>query len=320
MPKKAYLTTKDILLFNYLFIFRILAGFLPLRLVRLCCIPVANIYSALYIRKQKSLQDRLNLAFKERKTDLEIQNIAVNIIRNALFRMVDDIILNRLSAEDLLQCSVINGLENVESALSAKNGVILVSGHFFCNRVGKRLLHHMGFPILNIRNEFASGPGTGSLSEKYLKRYAKKMLDKVISDFVYIHQKGAGLQILKRLRGNGLVNIHLDAIQSFHAILLPFLGLSRPFPTGFLRLAQATGTALVPMLCLGNSKSFTVDLGTSVALHKNAATTSGMRTTLEQLVRILESQIEQYPDQWGGWLWDQSSKTTRSQSQNDHKF
>jgi lauroyl/myristoyl acyltransferase len=80
------------------------------------------------------------------------------------------------------------------------------------------------------------------------------------------------------------------------------LGGKRSFPAGFFRIAHLTGAAIVPMLCVGNSKCFTIMFEKPFKIQKKLDEEKFISSNLEQLVGLLESQILQYPDQWGGWL------------------
>jgi lauroyl/myristoyl acyltransferase len=223
-------------------------------------------------------------------------------MRHAGFKDIDDVILNRLTKEDLLQCSEIKGLENLEAALSANKGVVLASGHFFANRLGKRLLSEIGFPVLSVRNNFPlRHPHVGRVASKYLKPFYVNFVNRVIEDYVLIQDKGCTLKILERLRRNGLIDIHVDARNSYHLIEHPFLGTKRLFPAGFLRIVYLTGAAVVPMLCTGNSCAFTIIFEEAVEFQESSDKETFMSGNLARLVAVLESQVMRYPDQWALW-------------------
>lgn len=295
-------TLKDLLYLFYLFPFRILATILPVRMIRLSGIPLSYIYTLLSVSKQKFLQTRLALAFNNTKTRRDLRRISNHFIRNAVFRVIDDLILNRLRKTDLLECSQIEGLDNLEAALSAKKGVILVSGHFFCNRVGKRFLSEIGFPVLSVRNEFPRDPLIGKIGAKYLKACYIEFLNGVIKDYVFIQDKGFSLKIMKRLRQNGLVNVHIDAPFSYHTIQHPLLGKERSFPVGFLKMVYLTDAVVLPMVCIGDSSSFSIIFEKKLEIQKISDNERFVAVNLERLVTALESQILQYPDQWELWV------------------
>jgi len=302
MNGRPLFTPKDLLFFVYLLPFRMLAANLPVKVVRRIGTLVVHTYSLLAIRKQRSVQKRLTLAFQDSRGKGDVQKVANQYIHHAGFKDIDDVILNRLTKEDLLKCSEIKGLENLEAALSAKKGVVLASGHFFANRLGKRLLSEIGYPVLSIRNNSPRRhPRVGRVASKYLKPRYVDFVNQVIKDYVVIQDKDCTLKILERLRRNGLVDIHVDAGHSYHMMEYPFLGTKRFFPAGFLRIVYLTGAAVVPMLCTGNSCSFTIILEKPVEFQETSDQETFMSKNLARLVEILESQVLKYADQWALW-------------------
>lgn len=302
MKGKHFIELNDLLLFFYLFPFRILAAILPIKIVRWSGILLVYIYLLLFDRKKRFLQKRLNIAFKNSKRKSDIKKIVNQYIYNAGLKDIDDVILNRLTKKDLLRCSDIKGIENLETALSYNKGVILTSGHFFANRVGKRFLKEIGFPVLSVRKIIPRhDPCISRVRFKYLQPRYKNFVSQVIKDCVFIHDKNCTLKILKRLRENGLVNIHIDARNSYNMIEYPFLGTKRSFPAGFLRIVYQTGVPVVPMVCIGNSYSFTVIFEKMVEIQKISDQETFMSENLATLVKVLESHILRYTDQWELW-------------------
>lgn len=302
MNSSPFFTPKDLLFFIYLLPFRMLAANLPVKVARRIGVFLVHIYSLLAISKKRAIEKRLTLAFQDSRGKRDVQKLANQYIRHAGLKDIDDIVLNRLTKEDLLKCSQIKGLENVEAALSAKKGVILASGHFFANRLGKRLLNEIGYPVLSVRNNSPRRhPRFGRASSKYLKPRYVDFVNQVVKDYVVIQDKNCTLKILERLRREGLVNIHVDAGQSYHMMEYPFLGTKRFFPAGFLRIVYLTGAAVVPLLCIGNSSAFTIIFEKEVEFQQTSDQESFMFKNLAGLIGILESQIVQYPDQWALW-------------------
>ncbi len=276
-----------------------LADILPIKIVRWLGILLVYIHRLRFDKKKRFLQKRLNIAFKNNKSKSDIKKITNQYMRNVGLRDIDDVILNRLTRKDLLRCSEIIGNENLETALSYNKGVILTSGHFFANRVGKRFLNEIGFPVLSVKNLILSHDSRISrVRFKYLHPRYNNFVSQVTKDCVFVHDKNCTLKILKRLRENGLVSILIDAVNSYNMIEYPFLGIKRPFPAGFLRIVYQTGVPVVPMLCIGNSYSFTVIFEKMVEIQKISDQEAFMSENLATLVKVLESQILRYADQW----------------------
>lgn len=301
MNSSPLFATKDLLLLFYLFPFRILAEMLPAKILRRIGSLMVHLYGALAVGKQRDIEERLRLAFKDTVEGKEIEKLAKQYILNAGLKDVDDMILNRLTREELLQCSQMIGLENLERALSFGKGVVLVSGHFFANRVGKRFLSEIGFPVLSVRKSSSRHPALGRLATKHLKSRYVNFVNEVVRDYVFIEDKDCTLKILARLRGNGLVDIHVDGHSSYHLMEYPFLGRKRSFPSGFLRIVYLSGAAVVPMLCIGDSGSFTIFFEEMVQFIKTSDQETFVSKNLPRIVEKLEYQVWEHADQWELW-------------------
>jgi lauroyl/myristoyl acyltransferase len=121
-----------------------------------------------------------------------------------------------------------------------------------------------------------------------------------VEDELYARDPGLGAGLLRRLRENGIVNIHIDAALSNEVVYLPMLHLSWPVPVGFLRLSELSGAPLVPMQCLGDSDGFEVRFGTPVRFTGRSSADAS-RQRLQPLVERLEGWILEHPAQWEIW-------------------
>ncbi|MCX5719467.1 MAG: lysophospholipid acyltransferase family protein [Nitrospirae bacterium] len=298
MSSKKIFALRDLSAFFYLLPLRMIATILPVRIVRSIGVLIAYIYSTLSARRRRAIEKKLMVVFKDTEKINETEKISKQCLFNAASTYINDLILHRISKKDLLKCGKIMGLENLENALSAQKGVILVSGHFCGNRVAKRFLSEIGFPILSIRKKPFSNPAMSMIKKKYLQPIRFKLFNKIVQDYVFIEDDYFSLKILKRLRENGLVDIHIDARNSSHLIECAFLGTKRLFPADFLRIVYLTNAPVIPMLCIGNCSSFTIIFEKSVEFHKTSNKDEFISVNLNKLVRILESQIVHYPSQW----------------------
>ena len=291
---------RDFFTFFYLFPLRTIAAILPSKITRLISLPLVALYSFLPVSKKRrtSINRAFSSVFSTSKTEKEIRILTQQCLRNAVYTFIDDIILNKLDRDGLLKRGAVQGLENLEEALSHKKGVLLIGGHFTGDRVSKRLLREIGFPIMNVRSKSPVNPSTSVVERKYFVPIMTKILDDVLQDSVYIEDKGFSIDILRRLRENGLVSILFDAITVRKGMYCYFFGHRHFFPTNFLQIARVTGAAIVPMLCVGNSTSFTVIIDKKLELQQFSEKEAFISANLNGLVKIFESQILQYPSHW----------------------
>lgn len=297
---KNIITIRDFFTFFYLFPLRKLAAILPPKVTRFISIPLVYIYSLMPVsqKRRESISKTMNLIFNHKKTKKEIKKLSQQCLRNSVYAFIDDLILNKLSKKDLIERGVINGLNNLENALFDKKGVILVGGHFSGDRVSKLFLREIGVSIMNVRSKSPASPSMSVVERKYFVPVMTNILNNVLKDYIFIEDKGFSIEILKRLRENGLVSILFDAGATTQGIW-PFFGNQRFFPTNFLQIAHLTGAAVIPMLCIGNSSSFTITFGEKLHFQKKSSNKEEfISANLNKLVKLFELQILQYPTHW----------------------
>jgi|MudIll2142460700_1097286.scaffolds.fasta_scaffold14653_3 lauroyl/myristoyl acyltransferase len=298
MPFKRIFSLNDVCIFLYLFPLRIVSTILPLKIIRHMGSLLGHTYGSLLMNRRKRIREKLTLIFKDSMTREEINVLSYQSMRSAVSAYTDALIANRIGKHDLLKYGSIKGQENVESALSLKKGVILVSGHFCGDVVASRFLRAIGMPILFVTKTKSFDPEKSLLENKYLKPYWSKVFNQFQEDNIFIEDADFGLKIIKHLRENGLVSIKLDAPFSKHLIECSFFGTKYFFPANFLKISFLTGAPIVPMLCTGNSASFEISFERMVELQEVSNKDEFISVNLNKLVKILESQILRYPSHW----------------------
>jgi KDO2-lipid IV(A) lauroyltransferase len=271
---------------------------------------VEPVYQVISRKKRREVLRYLTQASGPGFPAADLTETARRFIANALFRVFDDLILHKLASTNRLTFSELRGLEHLRDAMAAGKGAIIVSGHFYANRVAKRYLAEIGYPMMSVRHGQPPDPAMGRLGERFLQPRYIEFLHGVIRDEVLLQDPDCVLKILKRLRAGGLVNIHVDAVFSRHVVSLPFLGTYWLFPTGFLQIARLSRCALVPMLCLGDSRRLTIIFDEPIDLDYGLSELQFVSVNLPKLVDKLQSQIRQYPDQWDAWLDFESSSVS----------
>jgi KDO2-lipid IV(A) lauroyltransferase len=214
-------------------------------------------------------------------------------LSNALQRSVDDLLMWRLPVGSVVGRCEIKGRTHLEEALAGGRGVMLVSGHFFANRLAKQFMRAQGWPVMSVRNFRFDDPFAGRWGARHVQRRYSEFLHSVVGDEADLHDPECSLKVLERLRRGGLVNIHIDHAVSRKRLELPFLGMRNRFAVGFLDIARIAGCPIVLMLCLGNNRSLTVEFRAPVFADSRPA--AGI---MEALIGVLESQILAHPEQW----------------------
>lgn len=293
------IAARDIPALFYAYPLRKLAEVLHPDAIRNISTPLIDIYSRMPVNRQRRDLFRSKMAriFKNTKSRKELDALSRRYIRNAAYSFVDDLIAGRIDRRELMNRGTVVGMENVEAALSEKKGVILAGGHFSGNRIANRFMRELGMPVMCVRKRYNPGPSDTVVSRKYCLPVVTGLLHKSFEDYVYIDDDGFSLDIMKRLRENGLVRVLFDT-KTPDGINCSFFGHYRPFPSKFLEIARLTGAAVVPQLCIGNSSSFRIVFGKRLELQPAADRDEFMKINLQPLVKILETHITSYPEHW----------------------
>jgi len=235
---------------------------------------------------------------------------------NALCRM-RDLALNKLEAQGRLTCSALSGVGNLDTALAGGKGALVVSGHFYGNRAAKRYLANIGYPMLSVRDLCPPDPYRGRPMSKILAPKRDGCLHRVIRDEVFLQDSDCALEIFKRLRSGGLVNIHYDVIHPPDGFDCSFLGTRRAFATRFLKIAFHAGCPLVPMLCLSGNGSPSIMFWPALPGGSDRNAGEFVARTLPVLVAMLEAQIVSHPEEWALWtILDQAGGGERNMACN----
>jgi len=314
-PRRPWFAVKDLLWLFYLYPFRLAAALMPTGLFLMFNRLVDPVCQRLTFSRKRAIRRHLEAAKRFHKIEQDLDQVTAGLITNDVRRATDDLILHKLAARGL-NCTRIQGLGYLEDALARGKGAILLSGHFYAHRIARRHLERMGYPTLSVRNGNPPDATMGRIGQRFLHQPYIEYLHGIIRDEVLIQDPECTLKIFKRLRAGGIVHIYLDAgVAALRAnseakkpLWLPFLGTLRPFPTGFMRIACLSGCAVIPLLCLGDSRGFTITFDEPANLTRDAGPEEFVTAGLPGLVADLESKILKHAQQWE--LWGISERST----------
>lgn len=284
----------------YLYPVRGLLVLLPVRFSKWMLRRMAPAYAWLRRDMRAAVQRGMAMALRESETRAALPAMARDFMARDLRKAADDLLMRRLDMGELAQRAAIRGIEHLEAARAEGRGVIVVSGHFHANRLAKYYLRRVGYPMLSVRRREPIGSTAGRFGRRYLVPVYGRLLAEKVEDELYARDPGLGAGLLRRLRENGIVNVHIDAAIATERIMQRVLDLPWPLPGGFVRLAEMTGAPLVPMLCLGDSDGFEINFEAPIHLH-GRSDTEERRARLLPLARRLESWLLAHPEQWELW-------------------
>jgi lauroyl/myristoyl acyltransferase len=300
LPREPFITGQDVIAWLYLYPVRGLLALLPVRFSKWAVRRVAPVYAWLRRDLRVAVRRGMMLALKDRATRASLPAMARDFVARDLCKAADDLLMRRLDVTELTGKAAIRGIQHLEAARAEGRGVIVVSGHFHANRLAKYYLRRVGYPMLSVRRREPIGSTAGRLGQRYLVPVYARLLAERVEDELYARDPGLGAGLLRRLRENGIVNVHIDAAIATERIMLRVLDIPWPLPGGFVRLAEMTGAPLVPMLCLGDSDGFEINFEAPIHLS-GRSDPEQRRARLQPLAERLESWLLAHPAQWELW-------------------
>jgi len=262
---------------------------------------VAPVYAFLRPGMRRNVQQGMDRLLAEHDLTDSTAALAREFVARDFCKVMDDLAVYRLHVTSLQKLVTIDGLEQLEQARRDGHGAIVLTGHFHANRLAKHYLRQIGYPFLNVRNEVPWVPNLGKFGARFVAPAYGRMIATLIEDELHEAHSGLGVGLLRHLRENGIVTIHIDGSMSlennFH---LPLFGLDWPFAGGFIRLAEISGAPLIPMLCLGDNTRISIRFGEPIHFHGRSSPEQRFQR-LRPLARQLQTWIGGYPSEWELW-------------------
>ena len=238
---------------------------------------------------REHIRENLRAAFSNERSPAEIERVGRRYIAHRH-------VLNRIGAlpgfSDFQGCEVA-GVEELEKALTAGRGVVLVSAHLGYPRLIVPILRARGFAISRV----AAGPS-------------------LVGDIA------AGLDvrpIFQALARNESVLMLGDGMHAVQFVKLTLLGNDYPFPTGFMKIAIVSGAPVLPVWSLPGHWRAPVRVEIRPPLE--LPTGPSLSSKLEVFARLLNEQLQRTPHLWLRWgvpdlfknaiLWSESDLRER---------
>lgn len=242
-------------------------------------------------RRRETTLKNLNLVFGKEKSQDEILQIYRSTIHNIGKLVMECVTISRFNDSFYEKMVRIEGLENLNDALSLGRGVILLSAHFGSFHFLWFKLIHMGYPLSAI----ARYP-----RQKGLARYYDSESEKL--GFTLIRDKPRRTcieQSLKWLKRNGIVFVMLDLNVRKGGVYVDFFGKMVPTFKGPLLLNAESGAPIVPMFAVREDKGkHTILIDRPIELEQSGDSDRDVFLNLTKMSKIIESYVRQYPDQW----------------------
>ncbi|HNW39461.1 MAG TPA: lysophospholipid acyltransferase family protein [Candidatus Omnitrophota bacterium] len=248
----------------------------------------------IFAKKHRNIAlNSLGIAFGKEKTASEIESIA----RDCFIYMAKGAVelMFFFDKPQALKSRVeIQGQENLDKALAAGRGVILVSAHFG------------NFPLLLGRLAVEGYKAGGIMKPMHDARMEKiffKKREKFGVRTIYsLPRKECVNESINALRNNELLFIPIDQNFGTGGIFVDFFGEKAATATGPVILAQRTKAALVPCFILRQPDDrHRIIFEPELELIAGQDSRDTISVNIQRLTNIIEAYIRKYPAEWG-WI------------------
>jgi len=265
-----------------------------------------------FAKKQKKVAlDSLSIAFGKEKSLPEIEGIAKDCF-TYIAKSAVELMFFFDKPQALRKRVQIQGRENLDKALAAGRGVILVSAHFG------------NFPLLLGRLAVEGYKAGGIMKPMHDARMEKiflKKREKFGVRTIYSQPRNECVNSsINALRNNELVFIPIDQNFGTGGVFVDFFGQKAATATGPVILAQRTKAALIPCFILRQANDqHKIIFEAELKLEEGKDTQDVILVNIQKLTNIIESYIRKYPAEWG-WIhrrW-KSKPVTGGAEKNQH--
>ncbi|MFH1305775.1 MAG: lysophospholipid acyltransferase family protein [Candidatus Omnitrophota bacterium] len=248
---------------------------------------LADIYYIFARSDRRNLTGNLKVILKTNE-DKVIKEHVRNVFRNFNKYLVDFFRFSELTRDYMISQALIEGKQNIDQALTAGKGAILVSAHIGNWELGGAIVASMGYELYAI---------------------ALNHDDERIDNFFALQRNTAGMKTIpigaqlkncfKVLRKNNLLAIVGDRVFSDNGLEVNFFGRPTVLPKGPAFFNLRTGAPLIPTFTMRDKDGrFRMVFERPLETCLTGDEKTDIKRITESYVAVLEKYVRNYPDQW----------------------
>lgn len=234
----------------------------------------------------------------------EVRRLASDMVASHFSAWVDFLRFATRSAEDsALLIESVTGFSHIVEGRLAGKGVLLLTAHLGNWEIGGLMLAQVRQPIhvVLVPDIF---PG---VERERRRLHARSGVTEIRVD----KSIAPTLAVLRALARNGIVAMQGDRDFDNTGIALPFFGREAFFPRGPLRVAMASGAAVLPAFIVrAPDGRYRAVVEEPLRIETSGDRDAALRENLRRYIAILERYVSEYPDQWYCFypFWDDPSR------------
>ncbi len=262
---------------------------------------LSSLYFRLVTRYRRKIRENLGIAFGTSLDDHEIERITNAVAENVGSHFAETVITTTSKQETVLAKIGIEGVENLERALSRGKGVVAVGAHLGYFTVLSVKMIREGYPF----NMLIRDPD----SQEIVKVF-RKLQKQQGGHFIPINQWREALrEILRCLRKNEVVCFLSDERKKGSDVEVDFFGRTVLTATGPAVISLKTGAPIVPIFIVRTGEdSHTIFIEPQLQVDRNGTITDTVTTVIAACTNMIERYVRKYPEQWF-WFKNRWSRT-----------
>lgn len=233
---------------------------------------------------------RRNLQFAHPHwTREQVKTISRRVFQNLGISFVEFLQTATLSRKQLLSRLRVEGLENLQTALEGKNGLIVVSAHLGSWETGLLFLScYIRQPILGVAKKIRFAA---------LNRWVLRIRSQYGIKIVY--KKGALDEMRRMLRQGGVIGLLVDQSRRSEGVDVNFFGHRVTATPSAAFLSIRCKSPVLPIFCVrDNSGQLTVMVQSPLEMKRTGDLRSDIQVNTQAITDVVEKAVHQYPDQW----------------------
>ena len=246
---------------------------------------------AFMVNRKRRLIAYANLksAFASEKSPQELRRITKKVYQNMVQTFMEILNLTKVNKHYTDKYVEIINFERIQDAAGSGRGCVLLTAHFGDWELLSLTSAIVGFPILVL------------VREQKMKRMNELLNALRESKGCKVVRKGMETRdILKALRGGGIVGILADQDAGRNGVFVDFFGRPTSTHSGAMEMAAHTGCIILPNFIVRTAGPYhKVYLEKYIEVPKEAGEAE-IRKAVQAYMSVLEAYVRKYPEQW---LW-----------------
>lgn len=253
MGQKTVRALKDVVLWLYCYPFRLFVQAIGIRGAHRLSIPAAELLWHLSPQKRATFKRELDLIQGRQTSPEESRPILKEAFKILVMNELEVLLFPILNPGNIGKSVVCDGLENLNNALSAGKGALLLFAHFGANQMIMPGIGYRGYTMSQL-----SAPPTvwfEKLSSRKFTAIKKKTLGVMWSleqslPVTHINIFGSLRKAFECLQRNEVLGVAVDGGGGARRINVPMFGHLASFSSGSVKLAMRTGCAVLPVFMI----------------------------------------------------------------------